>query len=124
MKLTKAQKEIYYRMTNDIKDYDKEATLDNIIDELEHQIETELWHKDEYDDSYSGLNIRVAKNLLKVLIAEKCVNKLTKGRGGKRAGAGRPVGTKKADAKKKFSFRLSVEEEKAVRDLLKKMRGR
>lgn len=47
-----------------------------------------------------------------------------KGRGGKRAGAGRPVGTKKEDTKKKFSFRLSVEEEKAVRDLLKKMRNK
>jgi len=47
------------------------------------------------------------------------------GRGGKRAGAGRPKGTTgayKEKVKKKFSFRLSEEEEKAVRKLLKKMR--
>ncbi len=137
MKLTKAQKEIYYRVTSDLEDYDKEPTLENIIDELKHQIEVELWHKDEYDDSYSGLNIRVANNLLKLLIAEKSVNKLLndgifapaivpeiKGRGGRRQGAGRPLGTTKANAKKKFSFRLSEEEEKAVRELLKKMRNK
>lgn len=40
-------------------------------------------------------------------------------RGGKREGAGRPC---KPDKKKKFGFRLSVEEEKAVRELLARMR--
>ena len=43
-------------------------------------------------------------------------------RGGKREGAGRPVGTIKANSKKMYSFRLSVEEEKAVRELLARMR--
>lgn len=43
------------------------------------------------------------------------------GRGGKREGAGRP---KQEKVKKKFSFRLSEEEEKAVRELLAKMRGK
>jgi hypothetical protein len=137
MKLTKAQKEIYYRITSDLKDYDKETSLDNIIDELKHQIETELWHKEEYNDSYSDLNVRVAKNLLKLLIAKKNVDKLLnngryspaivpeyKGRGGKRQGAGRPKGTTKPETKKMYSFRLSEEEEKAVRELLKKMRNR
>lgn len=41
--------------------------------------------------------------------------------GGKRKGAGRPKGT---NNKKMFSFRLSEEEEKAVRELLAKMRGK
>ena len=45
-------------------------------------------------------------------------------RGGKREGAGRPVGTKKENSKKMFSFRLSEEEEKAVKELLKKMRSK
>ena len=45
-------------------------------------------------------------------------------RGGKREGAGRPKGTKKAVTKKMFSFRLSEEEEKAVKNLLKQMRGK
>ena len=45
-------------------------------------------------------------------------------RGGKREGAGRPKGTTKENTKKKFSFRLSVEEEKAVRELLLKMRNK
>lgn len=52
---------------------------------------------------------------------------LKSGRGGKRPGAGRPKGTTgpyKEKVKKKFTFRLSEEEEKAVRDLLKKMRGK
>ena len=52
---------------------------------------------------------------------------LATGRGGKREGAGRPKGTTgkyKEVTKKMYSFRLSVEEEKAVRDLLKKMRNR
>lgn len=40
-------------------------------------------------------------------------------RGGKREGAGRPF---KPDKKKPFSFKLSVEEEKAVRELLARMR--
>lgn len=137
MKLTKAQKEIYYRITSDLKDYDKETSLDNIIDELEYQIETELWHKEEYNGSYSNLNVRVAKNLLKLLIAKKSVNKLLndglyspaivpeyKGRGGKRQGAGRPKGTTKPETKKMYSFRLSLIELTAVKDLLKKMRGR
>lgn len=131
MKLTKAQKEVYYGIISDIKNYDKEATLNNIIDELKYQIETELWHKDETGDGYSGLNIRVAKNLLKTLIQEQKVVKTLKnaeykGRGGKRVGAGRPKGTTgkyKEVIKKKFTFRLSKEEEKAVRELLKKMRG-
>ena len=43
-------------------------------------------------------------------------------RGGKRDGAGRPKGTIKENRKKMFSFRLSEEEEKAVRNLLKQMR--
>ena len=40
-------------------------------------------------------------------------------RGGKREGAGRP---EKENKKKPFCFKLSEEEEKAVRKLLKKMR--
>jgi hypothetical protein len=131
MKLTKAQKEIYDDIVYQIKCYDKKITLENIIDELKHQIETEVWHKEEYDDSYSDLNVRVAKNLLKLLIKERVSEQLTnvwrkefKGRGGKRQGAGRPVGTTKENTKKMYSFRLSEEEEKAVRELLKKMRNR
>ena len=46
------------------------------------------------------------------------------GRGGKRQGAGRPVGTIKEEPKKLCTFRLSKEEEDAVRKLLKKMRGK
>lgn len=49
------------------------------------------------------------------------------GRGGKRPGAGRPKGTTgayKEKTKKPCSFKLSEEEEKAVRDLLKKMRSK
>lgn len=51
-------------------------------------------------------------------------NSILTGRGGKREGAGRPKGTTKENNKKMFSFRLSEEEEKAVRELLKKMRNR
>lgn len=47
--------------------------------------------------------------------------KFTSGRGGKRKGAGRP---KQEKVKKMFSFRLSEEEEKAVKELLAKMRGK
>lgn len=51
--------------------------------------------------------------------------KFTSGRGGARPGAGRPVGSTIGDKKKKmFSFRLSEEEEKAVRELLKRMRNK
>lgn len=50
--------------------------------------------------------------------------KFTSGRGGKREGAGRPVGTTKENKKKPCSFKLSEEEEKAVRELLKKMRNK
>ena len=46
------------------------------------------------------------------------------GRGGKREGAGRPVGTTKTDKKKPFTFKLSEAEEQAVRELLAKMRGK
>ena len=45
-----------------------------------------------------------------------------KGRGGKRNGAGRPVGTTKENTKKLCSFRLSDEEKIAVKELLKKLR--
>lgn len=45
-------------------------------------------------------------------------------RGGFRVGAGRPKGSLKPDKKKPFTFKLSVEEEKAVRELLAKMRGK
>ena len=45
-----------------------------------------------------------------------------KGRGGKRNGAGRPVGSTKEKTKKLRSFRLSDEEEIAVKELLKKLR--
>ena len=48
--------------------------------------------------------------------------KLTSGRGGFRQGAGRPKGTKKVNSKRMFSFRLSQEEEKAIRELLTRMR--
>lgn len=41
--------------------------------------------------------------------------------GGKREGAGRPKGT---NNKKQYTFRLSIEELKAVRELLAKMRGK
>lgn len=47
-----------------------------------------------------------------------------KGRGGKRDGAGRPVGTTKKNTKKIVTFRLSEEEENAVRELLKKLRNK
>ena len=47
-----------------------------------------------------------------------------KGRGGKRQGAGRPVGSTKENPKKLYSFRLSEEEETAVRELLKKLRNK
>lgn len=53
--------------------------------------------------------------------------KFTSGRGGKREGAGRPKGTTgayKEITKKMFSFRLSVEEEKAVKELLNRMRNK
>ncbi len=50
--------------------------------------------------------------------------KFTSGRGGKREGAGRPKGTTKEKVKKRFTFRLSEEEEKAVRALLAKMRNK
>ena len=49
------------------------------------------------------------------------------GRGGKREGAGRPKGSYgayKDKVKKSFTFRLSEEEEKAVRELLKTMRAK
>ncbi len=49
--------------------------------------------------------------------------KFTSGRGGWRGG-GRPKGTTKENKKKMFSFRLSEEEEKAVKELLKKMRNK
>ena len=45
-------------------------------------------------------------------------------RGGKRPGAGRPVGTIKENSKKMYSFRLSQEELKAVRELLYQMRNK
>lgn len=38
--------------------------------------------------------------------------------------AGRPKGTTKENKKKPCSFKLSEEEEKAVRELLKKMRNK
>jgi len=44
-------------------------------------------------------------------------------RGGKREGAGRPKNPKELN-KKMCSFRLSKEEERAVRELLAKMRGK
>lgn len=47
--------------------------------------------------------------------------------GGKRSGAGRPKGTTgayKEQVKKMYSFRLSEEEAKAVKDLLAKMRNK
>lgn len=44
--------------------------------------------------------------------------------GGKRIGAGRPVGSVKENPKKLRSFRLSEEEEIAVKELLKKMRNK
>lgn len=47
-----------------------------------------------------------------------------KGRGGKRKGAGRPTGTTKEKTKKIFTFRLSEEEEIAVRELLKNLRNK
>ena len=43
-------------------------------------------------------------------------------RGGKREGAGRPKGTIKENTKKMYSFRLSVEEHLAVKELLNKIR--
>ncbi len=47
-----------------------------------------------------------------------------KGRGGKREGAGRPVGSTKENTKKLYSFRLSDEEKIAVTELLKKLRSK
>lgn len=54
-------------------------------------------------------------------------NLTTSGRGGKRPGAGRPVGTTgayKEKTKKMYSFRLSEEEVIAVRELLNRMRNK
>ena len=54
-------------------------------------------------------------------------NFTSSGRGGKRPGAGRPVGTTgayKEKTKKMYSFRLSEEEAIAVKELLKKMRNK
>ena len=48
----------------------------------------------------------------------------TSNRGGKRPGAGRPIGTTKESTKKMCSFRLSDEEKAAVVALLKKMRNK
>ncbi len=42
--------------------------------------------------------------------------------GGKRDGAGRPVGTTKENTKKLCTFRLSDEEKTAVQNLLKTLR--
>ena len=47
-----------------------------------------------------------------------------KGRGGRREGAGRPAGTTKEKTKKICTFRLSEEEEIAVRKLLKELRNK
>ena len=44
--------------------------------------------------------------------------------GGRRVGAGRPVGSTKEITKKLYTFRLSEEENIAVRELLKKMRNK
>lgn len=44
--------------------------------------------------------------------------------GGKRDGAGRPVGSTKDNSKKLCTFILSEEEKIAVRELLKKMRNK
>ena len=51
-------------------------------------------------------------------------NETLSGRGGRRAGAGRPKGTVKENKKKLFTFRLSAEEEIAVKNLLKEMRNK
>lgn len=51
-------------------------------------------------------------------------NVTSSGRGGKRPGAGRPFGTTKENKKKPYSFKLSEEEAKAVKDLLAKMRNK
>ena len=48
----------------------------------------------------------------------------SKGRGGKRNGAGRPTGTTKENTKKLCTFRLSEEEKIAVKELLKKLRNK
>ncbi len=50
--------------------------------------------------------------------------KTLSGRGGKRAGAGRPKGTTKENTKKPYCFKLSEEELIAVRALLKEMRNK
>ena len=47
-----------------------------------------------------------------------------KGRGGKRDGAGRPVGTTKENSKKLRSYRLSDEEDLAVKELIKNLRNK
>lgn len=51
-------------------------------------------------------------------------NKTLSGRGGRRIGASRPKGTTKTGNKRLITFRLSVEEEIAVKELLKKMRNK
>lgn len=52
--------------------------------------------------------------------------KFNSGRGGKRPGAGRPKGSTVSEEKRKkmHSFRLTKEEEVAVRALLSEMRGK
>lgn len=58
---------------------------------------------------------------------ENLTKEIVSTRGGARQGAGRPKGTLgayKEKVKKQITFRLSEEEEIAVRKLLKKMRNR
>lgn len=56
-------------------------------------------------------------------MAEKYEKGTGTGRGGWRGG-GRPVGTTKENKKKMYSFRLSEEEHKAVREVLDRMRNK
>lgn len=111
-------------------------TVDGLIDEITWKLECAIGnYEDGADDFYTKRDFTYTKKFLekikKIRQEQKVVELLKKGwysqykgRGGKREGAGRPKGTTKAETKKMYSFRLSEDEEKAVRELLKKMRNR
>ncbi len=79
-----------------------------------------------YIDVSGSINAKLSKSFWKgvKMQDENKEESFKSGRGGKRAGAGRPKGSVKEIVKKRFTFRLSREEETAVRDLLKKMRNK
>lgn len=80
-----------------------------------------------YDNAEIAKDLNLAESTVTTYISNiyrKIGVTESKGRGGKRDGAGRPTGTTKENTKKICTFRLSEEEEKAVRELLKKLRNK